>query len=137
VERSKILLLTLISCMPQWTVQSCLSENPLAFVEDIQSNISSVRSKLLEIYEPLQMVMQNKTEFSTMMKDCEENGMYTIQGASETIELLLNAMQQNEGSFKAALDVSACSSISPIFRRLTFGATCTKSVEYLGWTVVL
>lgn len=99
----------------------------------MQLNVSIAQLKLQELYEPLRVVIENRTYFSEIMQECGEDGMLTVQGAADTIDQLLNTLQQHEGSFNAAIDMSSCSSISPILRRLTYGATCATASQDLSW----
>jgi hypothetical protein len=66
-----------------------------------------------------------------MLDICGKNN--TIAAANATLYDLETSVSDLRGTLVAAIDLTGCSSISPIFRRVLFGETCSKSMNGLAW----
>jgi hypothetical protein len=103
-----------------------LTANPLAFLSDMESTVYDARTKISTLYENL-----NSDSLATIDEKCGFNN--NIPTANLTLYSLQQHLQNLEGTVTSVIDVTSCSSISPIFRRLLFGSSCTESVGGLAW----
>lgn len=92
----------------------------------MESSVFDARTKISTLYENL-----NSDSLATIDEKCGFNN--NIPTANLTLYSLQQHLLNLEGTVTSVIDVTSCSSISPIFRRLLFGSTCTESVGGLAW----
>jgi hypothetical protein len=103
-----------------------LTENPLAFLSGMESNVFDARTKISILYDNL-----NSDNLASIDENCGFDN--NIPTANLTLYSLHEHLLNLEGTVTSVIGVTSCSSISPIFRRLLFGSTCTESVGGLAW----
>lgn len=103
-----------------------MSTNPLAFLTGIESTVSDTHSKISELYSIL-----NSNSLSSIVEACGD--INSILVANATLYTLEQNLFNMRGTLSALVDLTGCSSISPVFRRLFFGSTCSVSVNGLAW----
>jgi hypothetical protein len=99
----------------------------LAFLSEIESSVSDTFTDVSSLYSTL-----NSDSLSTIVDECgADNNNIVLANAT------LYSLQQNllniRGTITALTDLTSCSSISPVFRRLFFGSTCNQLVNGLAW----
>lgn len=97
------------------------------FLTDIESTVSDTYSQVSKLYSIL-----NSRNFTYIVEACG-NDNSTIVAANATLNSLDQIFSDVQGSLTAAIELTGCSSISPVLRRLLFGSACTQSVEGLAW----
>jgi hypothetical protein len=67
---------------------------------------------------------------STLKNECSAE---YLAAANITLSLLTFNVQIVQEALSAAIELTGCSTMNPVFRKLYFGTTCTASVEGLTW----
>eukprot|EP00934_Nitzschia_sp_Nitz4_P005002 Nitzschia sp. Nitz4//scaffold159_size51929//23805//26847//NITZ4_006878-RA/size51929-augustus-gene-0.80-mRNA-1//-1//CDS//3329537571//4992//frame0 len=100
----------------------CLTENPLAFLSTYVDRVD----------EAIQFV----SEVATSVPDTKENAemLSSLCGADvsflpHTIQSLQTELESIKTDLGLVISLSSCESVSPLIRRLTYGAVCTESVQ--------
>jgi hypothetical protein len=74
--------------------------------------------------------MLNSDVYASIVEACGDKNSIAV--ANATLSLLEHDLSSLRGTIAALVELTGCSSISPVFRRLFFGSTCTESVEGLA-----
>jgi hypothetical protein len=102
-----------------------LATNPLAFLADIKATGADAHAAIMDLYSIL-----NTPSLSTIAELCGDENK--VVATNTTLHFLDQNILSLQGSLAAVMELSGCSSISPIFRRLLFGSLCTQSLDGLG-----
>jgi hypothetical protein len=92
----------------------------------VKATVVQARTKISSLYLNL-----NSDLYSDIVEACGTGN--NIPTANMTLYSVQQQLVTMEGTLVSVIDVTSCSSISPIFRRLLFGSTCTESVGGLAW----
>lgn len=100
----------------------CLTEPPLQFLEDVQFTVSETNVIVSTLYQAFhdEQLSWNET--------CGE----ALHTTNHTLFLLQESLSDMTGTLSAAIELTGCSNINPIFNRVYFGATCNESVKSLA-----
>lgn len=103
-----------------------MEDNPLAFLSDLESQSFDMRTNVQVIFDSL----NSGTLPSNLKNECSGGN---LAAANVTLSMLSFNIQIVQEALSAAIELTGCSSMNPVFRRLYFGSTCTASVEGLTW----
>lgn len=99
--------------------------DPFGFLADIESTVASIHVEIMDLYSFL-----NTKSLINIAEACGGGNIFS--STNYTLYSLGQNLAYFQGTLAAVAELSGCSSISPIFRRLLFGTPCTKSVDGLG-----
>jgi hypothetical protein len=96
-------------------------------LKEIKGTIIKARKQTFSVVDAL-----NDNGTATMIiKACDSND--NLSSANGTLSAIGLDLSNIEGSLTSFLDLMDCSRISPIFRQLLYGSTCTDSIGGLAW----
>lgn len=97
--------------------------DPFITLKIIKSFVETTRIQTSNLYEVANELFDKCSSNNNSSSSFYANG---------TLYSIVQDMSNIDGSMTAMLDLTECSRISPIFRQLLFGSTCTESVKGLA-----
>jgi hypothetical protein len=100
-----------------------LGFDPFVSLKNIKSFVETTRIQTSNLYEVANELFDKCSSNDKSSSAFNDNG---------TLYSIVQDLSNIDGSMTAMLDLTECSRISPIFRQLLFGSTCTESVKGLA-----
>lgn len=112
-------------CIYSPSQQDCLSVDPLRFLPEVESQVDTAYSEVLNLY-----AMLNSNLLPDIVEACGDRKSILVTNA--TLHELETHLSNLKGALSALIELTGCSAINPVFRRLLYGSTCTSSVDGLA-----
>lgn len=106
-------------------LQGCLTDHPLDFLEQFGSRIGVGVAHLTELSNALIDAKNETFLIDTLSAECGAD----ISFLPDTIGSLDGLFHDLQDQMDAYVDLTSCSRVSPIIRRITNGAICNESVK--------
>ena len=99
-------------------------ENPFDFTSDIEPTIRIAKERVNAFVMTI-----NEYGFEEASKKCGNSILLIFNGTQR----LMESMTRIETNIQKAQQLSSCSTISPILRRILHGPTCHQTVKSMAW----
>lgn len=107
-------------------MKGCLSEHPLAFLQEYSGRVDEATAFMVELTQNLN---DSNATLDILNQECGDD-MSFLPTTLQQLEKELLLVQSNMNKL---VNLASCHSISPLLRRLTHGAICKESAHGLTW----
>ena len=102
----------------------CMSPNPFSEIEEINTDVTRASHLVKQVSESL-----NASDLSILEMECGGD----VEFAATTVDAILNTLLKISANLDAALVMTDCTKLSPVFAGIASGMICTDSVTGLAW----
>lgn len=109
--------------------QGCLTAHPLAFLEEFSNRIDEGVAYMTQLSGAFEDAQNETFLIDTLSNECGAD----VSFLPETLGSLKDHLQNLQDQIHAFVDLTSCSRVSPIIRRITHGAVCDESAKAFTW----
>jgi hypothetical protein len=106
-----------------------LTAHPLAFLEGFSNRIDEGVAYMTQLSGAFEDAQNETFLIDTLSNECGAD----VSFLPETLSSLQDHLQNLQDQMHAFVDLTSCSRVSPIIRRITHGAVCDESAKAFTW----
>jgi len=108
----------------QYIIADCTTENPLNFVSEYELTMRTTKNQAKAFIKTI-----DDFGIEKLYAQCGSNVLPLMDG----IQKLTESMDIIEANIKSTQELSSCSVLNPILRRIFHGSSCNQAVDGMAW----